>query len=299
VAASGAADRLVGVSHECDHPPEVASLPRLTSTRLGDPGDSAGIHRDLVALVRETLSVYEVDAEALAGVRPDVVVTQDLCEVCAVPLSAVQAAVRDVVDGPCEVVSLAPRRLADIRADLLRVGAAAGAAEGAERAARAMDERLAGVAERARSATDRPTVVTLEWLDPPMIGGTWMPELVELAGGRALGAEAGALAPTLAPEDLARHAPDVVLVKPCGFGLERTAREERALRKLLEATGWPAVREGRVWVADGNSFFNRPGPRIADSAEILAACVHPHLFEDLAERHRGSFRHLDELSIDV
>jgi iron complex transport system substrate-binding protein len=161
-----------------------------------------------------------------------------------------------------------------------------------------MDRRVAHVKQRAaqwlarRGARQAPAVLTLEWIEPPMVGGTWMPELVALAGGRPLVTEPGQHAPTLTREQLAAldPAPDVVVIKPCGFPLERLVKEASTLEALLGRMPWPAVREGRVWIADGNAYFNRPGPRIVDSLEILAACVHPEAFADLAAHHAGAFR---------
>jgi iron complex transport system substrate-binding protein len=132
--------------------------------------------------------------------------------------------------------------------------------------------------------------LTLEWIDPVMVGGTWMPELIEIAGGRALVTQPGDHAPTLALEELRalEPTPEVVLIKPCGFKLERTLAELRTLREILAGLDWPAVRDERVWLADGNAYFNRPGPRIVESLEILAACVHPEIFGDFARRHAAS-----------
>jgi len=159
-------------------------------------------------------------------------------------------------------------------------------------------------AVRARAAAipgPRPQVLTIEWLDPVMVGGTWMPELVEIAGGRALVTRPGDHAPTLSLRDLARLAPEVVVIKPCGFAIDRTRGEIGAfLDRLARATGqpsWPALRNGRAWIADGNAFFNRPGPRIADSAEILAACIHPGEFADLARLHDRGFEQLRDPSL--
>jgi len=282
---------LVGVSHECDFPPEVVGRSVLTRPRVGLPESSGAIDRNVRELVRSALAVYEIDVEALERARPDVIVTQDLCDVCAVSLGDVRRAVAEIAHAPVEVVSLRPTRLADVWQDISRVGRALGAEREAEAALRGLEQRVERLRERAADIDEHPAVLTIEWLDPVMIGGTWMPELVELAGGRPLVTRPGQRAPTLDLDELAAldPAPEVVLVKPCGFDLERTFREEAILRALLARLDWPAVRQERVFVADGNAYFNRPGPRLADSLEILAACVHPERFADLAERHAGAY----------
>jgi iron complex transport system substrate-binding protein len=296
VCALGATDELVGVSHECDYPPAVVGRPVLTSARIRLSPRSAQIDRDIRAVLKDALAVYDIDEAGLAAARPDVIVTQDLCDVCAVSLDDVVAAARKLCRPDVRLVNLRPLRLADIWADIRRVGEALGRGGQAEAVLADMDRRVADVKRRAdehlaRGAARR-RVLTIEWLDPPMVGGTWMPELVELAGGAALVTRPGDHAPTLTRADLERldPPPDVVLVKPCGFTLERTLRESDTLSALLAGLRWPAVQRGEVWIADGNAFFNRPGPRIVDSLEILAACVWPEVFGDLARRHAGSCR---------
>src|SRR5262245_36616614 len=271
VCALGARDALVGVSHECDFPPEVEGLPVLTRARIDTSGSSAAIDAAVRAVIRDALSIYAVDDERLAALAPDVIVTQDLCEVCAVSLDDVRAAVarlahaRDVA-----IVSLRPTRLGDVLDDVVRVADAL-AVPARGRALRAeLAGRIALIAARARRAVRRPRVATLEWIDPLMLGGTWMPELIELAGGVAVGASTGAPAPTIDLDALAALRPDVIVVKPCGFSLARALAEPDALARVRAAA--PAA---RVYVADGNAYFNRPGPRLVESLEILAACVHP------------------------
>jgi len=296
VCAVGAGDQLVGVSHECDWPPSVVGRPVLTSSKVHLAPRSGQIDRDIRTLLKDALAVYDIDEVKLADARPDVIVTQDLCDVCAVSLDDVVAAVKKVCRPEVRVVNLRPLRLADIWADIRRVGEALGREREAEAVLADMDRRVAEVKRRAdahlATGAQRPNVLTIEWLDPAMVGGTWMPELVELAGGRALVTKAGDHAPTLTGEQLAalHPAPDVVMVKPCGFPLVRTLEEVDTLAALVAGKPWPAIANGRVWIADGNAFFNRPGPRIVDSLEILAACVWPEVFADLARKHAGSFR---------
>lgn len=290
ICAIGAREQLVGVSHECDFPGDVVGLPVLTSSKVLPGPDSGAIDRDVRALLRDALAVYDVDVEGLREARPDVIVTQDLCDVCAVSYDDVCRAAQTLGNPQLEVVNLHPKVLADVWQGLAQVGAAL-AREAEARAA--IDELLArvdAVRERASTVTARPRVLSIEWLDPVMIGGMWMPELIALAGGEPLVTRPGEHAPTLDADALRALDPHVVLIKPCGFDLQRTLGEAELLRGLLADTGWTAVREQRVYVADGNAYFNRPGPRIADSLELLAACVHPDLFADHTERYRASVR---------
>lgn len=288
VCALGARERLVGRSHECDFPAGIEALPVLTSSKVPASKSSRVIDRDVRAVVRDALGVYDIDVEALRRADPDVIVTQDLCDVCAVSLDDVRAAVRHLTKSSAEIVNLRPLQLADIWRDIDNVARAL--AVDARALLAQLAARIDGVSARARQLPRRPRVLTIEWIEPVMIGGTWMPELVALAGGEALVTRPGDHAPTLALDQLRALAPEVVLIKPCGFDLERSRSELDVVRRLLgELRHWPAVADGAVWLADGNAYFNRPGPRIVESLEILAACVHPPEFADLAHEHRGAF----------
>lgn len=291
VCALGAAEDLVGVSHECDFPAAAVGKRVLTSSKVIRRGTSGAIDRDVRRVLREALAVYDVDVDGLREVAPDVIVTQDLCDVCAVSLDDVVGALKVLAREDAVLVNLHPTRLDEIFGDIESVGAALGRGERAREVVAALRARVAAIATRSKALATRPNVLTIEWIDPVMVGGTWMPELVELAGGRALVTQAGDHAPTLDAEALKAldPAPDVVLVKPCGFELERTFDELDTLRELFASVRWPAVQRGDVWLADGNAFFNRPGPRIVESLEILAACVHPSEFADFATKHAGSF----------
>jgi iron complex transport system substrate-binding protein len=283
VCALGAAPSLIGISHECDFPESIRDRPVLTRARIDAGGSSRAIDAAVRGVLRDALSVYAVDEERLRALAPDVIVTQDLCEVCAVSLDDVRAAVARLA-GRAEVriVSLRPTRLADMLADIERVGSAIGQESEAAALRARLAARMDSIAARAARATKRPRVLSLEWIDPLMLGGTWMPELIELAGGRAVGVLPGEPAPTIEPARLSELRPDVVVVKPCGFSLERALLE----RSIVERTVLGAVSaEARVYVTDGNAFFNRPGPRLVESLEIMAACVHPELFDDLARQH--------------
>ncbi len=292
VCALGAQDQLVGVSHECDFPPSVANLRSLTSSKLKLSATSGSIDRDVRAVLTDALAIYAIDVDGLAAAQPDVIVTQDLCEVCAVSLDDVTAAAKAVLSPDVRIITLRPTRFGDMLDDVRRVGEALGLSERGVTLAAELQGRAEAVQARAAALPQRPATLTLEWLDPPMVGGTWMPELVEWAGGRALVTETGQPAPTLRRDQLAvlDPAPEVVIVKPCGFRLERAQAEQEVLEDLFDGLPWPALRDGRVWLCDGNAYFNRSGPRLVESLEIMAACLHPEAFDDFARAHGDAFR---------
>jgi iron complex transport system substrate-binding protein len=288
VCALGRRDGLVGVSHECDFPEGVGSLAILTRARLSPLKTSREIDHDVRDLLQNALAIYEIELDRLEAARPDVVVTQDLCDVCAVSIDDVRAAVLRLARKDVRVVNLHPTCLADIWGDIRRVADAIGVHAAGEHVVAALEARVSVIAARAAALVERPRVLTIEWIDPVMVGGLWMPELVELAGGVPLVTSAGEHAPTLSRDALARLAPDVVVVKPCGFSLSRTIAETAALRSAMPWDDWTRERTVRVYLADGNAYFNRPGPRIVESLEILAACTHPDAFADFWRAHAGS-----------
>lgn len=274
---------LVGRSHECDHPPGVEALPVLTQAKLDAAAPSRAIDASVRALVAEGLSVYRVDAERLRELAPDVILTQDQCEVCAASLGDVERALESWLGERPRLVSLRPKSLGDVFADLQRVATALGAPERGERLAVELANRIADVGERTGRLRDRPRVACIEWIDPPMAAGHWMPELVTLAGGRALCAEPGAPSRWITLAELAAADPDAVVVLPCGFDLARTRREMHALAARPEWRELRAVREGRAFLADGHALMNRPGPRLVESLEVLAEILHP---QEFTPRHR-------------
>ena len=283
--ALGATADLVGISHECDFPAAVRRLPVLTSSRVDNGASSRAIDAAVRTQVQGALSIYTVDAPRLAGLAPDLILTQDLCQVCAVSLDDVRSAVARLAQrDDVQIVSLRPTRLAHVLQDIETVAAALGrVAQGREVRAE-LEARIATISARAEQATTRPRVASVEWLEPLMLGGTWMPELIALAGGESLAANPGDPAPTVSLADFAALAPDVVVIKPCGFDLERTLLE----RDLIETSLLPRLNPSvPVYVTDGNAFFNRPGPRLVESLEILAACIHPELFPDFALKHQS------------
>ena len=283
--ALGFESQLVGRSHECDFPASVRELPALTEPKLDPEAPSREIDDRVKELVREGLSVYRVDAERLREVAPSVILTQDQCEVCAASLADVERALESWLGERPRLLSLDPKTLGDVWDDIARVAEALGAPERGRALAAELANRVTEVAERTQRLRPHPGVVCLEWLDPLMGAGNWMPELVTLAGGHSLVGEAGAHSPWLSLEELAAADPDVLVLVPCGFGIARARAELPALAGRPAWQALRAVREGRVFVTDGNQYFNRPGPRLVESLEILAEILHP---DEFRARHRGT-----------
>ncbi|MFQ5939370.1 MAG: cobalamin-binding protein [Alphaproteobacteria bacterium] len=278
VCALGLAGRLVGRSHECDFPDEVRGVAVVTEPKFSTQGTSAEIDRRVKDLFARALSVYRVDALRLKALRPDVIVTQSQCELCAVSLAEVERAVADWLEARPRIVSLEPTGLADLWTDIARVAEVLGVPERGAALVESLQARMAAIAERAGGLAGRPSVASIEWIDPLMAAGNWMPELVEKAGGVSLFGEAGKHSPGMRWEDLRSAEPDIIVVLPCGFDMARTRAEMPA---LTGRPGWRAlraVRAGRVFLTDGNQYFNRPGPRLVESLEILAEILHPEAF---------------------
>jgi len=285
VCALGQASALVGRSHECDYPPEVAALPALTEPKLDARAASRAIDDRVKQLVREGLSVYCVDAERLRALAPSVVLTQEQCDVCAASPKDVEAALCAWTGSRPRVVSLAPQTLGDVWGDLLTVASALGVRERGEALALELANRITHVSERTLRIRPRPRVAAIEWIDPLMAAGNWMPELVALAGGTNLFGETGRHSPWLEWTALRAADPDVIVILPCGFDLARTRSELGPLAAQPGFSELRAVREGRVYLTDGNQYFNRPGPRLVESLEILAEILHP---EEFPARRRGT-----------
>ncbi|HMV46433.1 MAG TPA: cobalamin-binding protein [Blastocatellia bacterium] len=279
VNALGFEAQLIGRSHECDFPPGVERLPVCTSPKFAVEGLSYEIDQRVKAVLQESLSVYRVDADLLERLQPTHVITQSQCEVCAVSLKDVEQAVCRFTSSRPALVSLEPNSLADVWADIRRVGASLDAGERAEYLIGDLQQRMRNISAKAQTADVHPTVAYIEWIEPLMAGGNWMPELIEMAGGVNLFGEAGKHSPWMTWEELVAADPDVIFIAPCGFDIARTIDETPALTGKPEWQSLQAVRTGRVVVADGNQYFNRPGPRLTESLEILAEVLHPGLFD--------------------
>lgn len=277
VCALGLDERLVAVTHECDYPPEIRSRPAVTSSVIDPSGLSA---REIDQAVRnslaETLTIYHLDRDLLAELRPDLVLTQELCEVCAVGTPVVRDVVASLPHTP-RVVSLEPRSLGDVFDTILQVGRLTNRLRRAVTVTQELRARLAAV--QAAVATAQPRrVLTLEWVDPIFVGGHWVPEMVEMAGGQDVLGRAGNPSREVSWDEVAASRPEVIVAMPCGFGLERSAQELAASALPGAWRELPAVKADQVYVVDGSSYFNRPGPRLIDGVEILASILHPDRF---------------------
>jgi iron complex transport system substrate-binding protein len=274
VCALGLTDRLVAVTHECDYPPEVLGKPRVTASTFGSATMTS---REIDLAVRASLAqeatIYHLDRDLLEKVRPDLVLTQELCEVCAVGPEEVQEVMR-TLPVPPKMVSLEPTGLNEVFDSVLLVGRLAGVVDRASNLVAALRDRIRKVRELvAGSGSAR--VLTLEWADPVFAGGHWVPEMVEIAGGRDVLGVAGRPSEQFTWERVLASDPDVVIAMPCGFGLERATQEMSRTAFPGEWHDLRAVRSGQVYVVDGSAYFNRPGPRLIDGVEILARILHP------------------------
>jgi iron complex transport system substrate-binding protein len=278
VCALGLEDQLVGITHECDYPAAARGKPVLTSSMLGNPDlTSAAINAAISELIGEGHSVgtiYHIDAEVLREARPDLILTQQLCEVCAVSFSEVQRAVA-AVGGSCEVVSLEPTGIEEILRSIEQVGALAGVPKRAAALVDRLRGRLAAVRAAIGEPKQRSRVWCCEWLDPPFSAGHWVPEQVELAGGEEVFGRAGQPSERMGWEQVFALDPEVIVLLPCGYDLAATRRE---MTRTAPPPGWKtlqAVRQGRVYAVDGSAYFSRPGPRVVDGVEILAHVLYP------------------------
>ncbi|PSB16335.1 cobalamin-binding protein [filamentous cyanobacterium CCP1] len=275
VALLGLTDRLLARSHECDYPPQVQALPICTAPKFNPEGTSLEIHDRVTHLLQTALSVYEVKTDILSQLQPTHILTQAQCEVCAVSLADVEQAVATLMPTQPQIISLQPNTLADVWADIERVGQVLGVT--VEAPLSQLQQRVEACIQVTQSIAeaDRPTVACIEWADPLMAAGNWIPELVQMAGGKSLFGTIGQHSPWLQWEELVAANPEVIILMPCGYGLDRTQQD---LDHLAQQPQWKmlqAVQTGQVYITDGNHYFNRPGPRLVDSLEILAEILHP------------------------
>ncbi len=277
--ALGLGDDVVGVTHECDYPPEakgkrVVVHSAIASERL----NSREIDKQVGDLLRAGKSIYTIDQNALREAAPDIILTQDLCDVCAIDSNEVSMAISFLPREP-RIVSLSPTTLTNVLRDMEKVGAMTGRAPEAALLAQQLNRRIAGVREKTESISARPRVACLEWFEPLYAAGHWIPEMVEWAGGHDGLGRKGEPSAKVKWQNVADYAPEVMVLMPCGFDLERTIKEGEPLQQL---TGWkdlPAVKSGRIFAVNGGAFFSRPGPRLVDGLELLARLIHPKLFQ--------------------
>jgi iron complex transport system substrate-binding protein len=267
-------DEIVAVTHECDYPQPAESKPRITESIMDHLHlSSAAIDHHVSSNIGRHGGIYRLREDMLETLEPDLIITQELCDVCAVSFSEVQRAAR-ILEGQTRIVSLEPNTLDDVLETIRLVGEVTGRKETAERKVNELRTRLDHVRELVRGASPR-RVYAMEWLDPPFSAGHWVPEMVEIAGGIEVLGQSGAKSLRIRAEDIATAQPEVIILMPCGFSLQRTVEE---YGRVVSLPGWqdlPAIRNGELYAVDGSAYFNRPGPRLVDGVEILARILHP------------------------
>lgn len=277
VFALGQGGSLVGVTHECDYPSDASQIPKVTRSNI--PGGISS--REIDSAVSQTLdgtgTLYELNIPLLEELRPDLILTQRLCDVCAVSYDRVQEAAKSLKSHPV-VLNLEPRSLSDILDNLLLVGKTIGCEAAAKALRDTLLRRIEAVREKTEAIQDRPRVFAMEWVDPPYCGGHWMKELVEIAGGRDDLAVLHRPSRRIEWSRVLDFAPKIIVLTCCGFNLERCAREGQILAEFEGTRDLPAAKTGRIYATDGSAYFSRPGPRIVESLEILAHLIHPDVF---------------------
>lgn len=274
----GFEQNLVGRSHECDYPESVEKLPVLTEPKYSENGTSIDIDNRVKSLIEKGLSVYKVDAEKLASLNPDIILTQDHCKVCAVSLSDVESALHQTVQEQTKVISVSPENLQQIYQSIIDIGSALEAKKKAKNVVNEMQLRM-NIIRNTLTHVQPVSAVTIEWIDPLMTAGNWIPECIHIAGGEDLLGTAGQHSPWIKWKDIKQTNPEFLLISPCGYSIVQTLRE---FKTLQHKPGWKnlrAVQNNRVFILDGHHYFNRPGPRIFDSTRILAEVFHPNHFK--------------------
>ena len=265
----GFREQLVGISHECDYPVSVQGLPILTKPRFSPLGSSQHIDKSVQNLLKSGLSVYEVNTYLLKDLAPELIITQAQCEACAVSLNDVKEAVSDWVGNKPDIISLEPNYLEEVWSDFERVGKALNNLESYFNLKSEIEQRLATLKENSQKLGKKPTVLCVEWIDPLMIAANWVPELVNIAGGINILSKPGSHSHIFKWDEIVETNPDFIIMMPCGFNIDRTLEEIDILKKKPDWLNLKAVKLNQVFVVDGNQYFNRPGPRLVESAEIL------------------------------
>lgn len=279
VCALGFGNQLIGRSHECDFPSSVQKLSSCTAPKFKVEGTSAEIDQRVKSILKNALSVYQIDEKKLQQMQPDIIITQAQCEVCAVSLKDVENAVCEWVESRPQIVSLEPNQLSDIWKDFINIAEALGVKEQGHELVSQLKQCMNKIAQKTINFPQKPTVVCIEWIEPLMSAGNWMPELIKMGGGINLFGVAGEQSPWMTWEQLLEANPDVILVMPCGFNLARSKAEMSSLSQKPEWSQLNAVQNQQVYLTDGNQYFNRPGPRLVESLEIIAEILHPAHFD--------------------
>lgn len=282
--ALGLLDQVVGVSHECDFPAEANARPRVTHCAVHDTGLTSGeIDQWVRRALRDNGTIYTIDELLLRQLRPDVILTQKLCDVCAVGYGTV-ARLAETLPGPPKVVNLEPTSLSDIFDDIRRVAEACGVPERARGIITRLSERVEAVQVRAGRISNRPRCFLMEWVDPPFCSGHWGPELVEIAGGQDLLGRRHQPSAQVDWREVVDTRPEIIVLALCGYDINRARRDYELLRSLPDFDSLPAAHDGEIYLVNASAYFARPGPRIVDSLEILAGILHAREFPEFASR---------------
>ena len=276
--ALGCGDRLVGRSHECDYPEEVSELPICTIPKFNVDGTSREVDDEVKSLVQSALSIYYINEKLLKELKPDIIFTQSQCEVCAVSVSDVEKALNNITGLSSRVISVEPNSVEDIFNDILTIAEILNVRKKGKELVELIKAKIDST-EKIVYQKSSPSVAAIEWIDPLMAAGNWVPQLIRVAGGKNLFGEAGKHSPWMKYNDLVEQDPEIIIVMPCGYDIKKTLIE---IKTLESKKGWgslKAVRNRNVYITDGNQFFNRPGPRIIESLEILLEIIHSDFSE--------------------
>ncbi len=279
LAALGLTDAIVGRSHECDFPSEIKNLPACTQARLNSNAASGEIHDKVNELLQSALSIYQIKTDILQQLQPTHIITQDQCDVCAVSFGEVENALKSLTLTSPQVISLQPDILQDVWNDIARIAKVFEV--DSKQALESLHWRVKTIQDKTQALTAKniPSIACIEWTEPLMSASNWIPELITYAGGKPLFSSTGKPSEILKWQDFVNSNPDIIIFMPCGFDLNRTRTEANSLTQKPEWEKLKAVQNSQVYITDGNSYFNRPGPRLADSLEIVAEIIHPEIFQ--------------------
>ncbi|MCH7673316.1 cobalamin-binding protein [candidate division KSB1 bacterium] len=284
VYALGLGEQLLAVTHECDYPSGATEKPVITSSVLEHSHSSSlQIHKGITGLVHEGKSIYHLNEKLLAEIKPDLILTQELCDVCAVSYNIVFEAAK-ILEGEEEIISLEPHFFRDILSNILLVGEKTGKNQQAKQLIESFEQRIAFVEDKTSKLTAPRKVYCMEWIDPPFAAGHWISEMVSIAGGREELAVKGKPSVQIEWQDVVDYAPEILVFMPCGFGLEKSIAEAKQVQSWPGWSDLPAVQKDQVYAVDGSSFFNRPGPRLVDGLEILAQILNPEIFSSISQQ---------------
>ncbi|WP_240534693.1 cobalamin-binding protein [Pedobacter aquae] len=278
ICALGLEENLVGRSHECDFPVSIQHLPICSDAKFTSTGSSKEIDQQVKEILSDSLSIYKIDKALIQELKPDIIITQAQCDVCAVSLKDVEEALADFIGHQTQIISLEPKVLNDVFDDIRKIATATDTMLAAEALIEDLEERKDIIKHKLKFFNEKPKVACIEWLEPVMVSGNWIPELVEIAGGTSLLAQNSEHSPFVSWDEIAEANPDIMIIMPCGFSISRTMQELNVLLSQPQWSQLQAVKNNKIYIADGNHYFNRSGPRLVDSIEILAEIITPKYF---------------------